>query len=61
MGSFWVSYIANHGVHLLRVSRYGGFFMDENDGSYYELPVWETPQWLGFFTDAAIKLQSEGK
>jgi hypothetical protein len=57
MGSFWVSYLAGQRASLLRVSRYGGFFMDENDGGYYELPVWETPQWLAFFTHAAVELQ----
>lgn len=61
MGSFWVSYVAGQRTSLLRVSRYGGFFIDESNGSYYELPIWETPQWLAFFTRAALELQSKGK
>jgi len=58
MGSYWVSYKADAHLYLLRISYYGGFFVDVNTGVYYELPVEERQNWLAYFSNAAIRLQS---
>jgi hypothetical protein len=58
MGAYWVSYKTDTHLYLLKISYYGGFFVDENTGIYYELPVWERQNWLTYFSNAAIQLQS---
>jgi hypothetical protein len=58
MGSYWVSYNADSHIYLLKISYYGGFFVDANTGVYYELPVWERQNWLAYFSNAAIQMQS---
>jgi hypothetical protein len=57
MGVYWVSYQIGSSLCILKVSKYGGFFVDENDGLYYELPVEERQQWLEYFSHQSILLQ----
>jgi len=61
MGSYWVSYLTDSHPHLLKISSYGGFFVDWNTGDYYELPIWERQNWLTYFSSAAVELQLKRK
>jgi hypothetical protein len=61
MGSYWVSYLNGSHPHLLKVSSYGGFFVDWNTGDYYELPIWERQSWLTYLSSAAVELQLKRK
>jgi hypothetical protein len=54
---YWVSYEAAGSIYILKVSTYGGFFVDGNDGLYYELPIEERGQWLSYFSHQSILLQ----
>ena len=58
MGTYWVSYQVGKSVFLLKVSKYGGFFVDGNDGLYYELPMEERRSWLNYFSHQSILLQA---
>jgi hypothetical protein len=55
---YWVSYEAGGSVYILKVSTYGGFFVDGNDGLYYELPMAERRPWLNYFSHQSILLQA---
>ena len=58
MGIYWVSYQVGQSVYMFKVSKYGGFFVDGNDGLYYELPIEERGQWLNYFSHQSILLQA---
>lgn len=55
---YWVSYEAAGSLYIVKVSTYGGFFVDGNDGLYYELPMAERAPWLNYFSHQSILLQS---
>ena len=59
MGSpYWVSYEAVGSIYILKVSTYGGFFVDGSDGLYYELPIAQRIPWLNYFSNQSILLQA---
>jgi hypothetical protein len=55
---YWVSYEKGGSLYLLKISTYGGFFVDNSDGFYYELPVEERAPWLNYFSHQSILIQS---
>jgi hypothetical protein len=55
---YWVSYEAGGSVHTLKVSTYGGFFIDGNDGLYYELTMAQRRPWIDYFSHQSILLQA---
>jgi len=59
MSWYWVSYELNHSLFILKISNYGGFFLDQNSGTYYQVPVEERKDWLSYFSGQAVIL--EGK
>ena len=60
MGDYYVSCLLRDTVRFLRLSRYGGFFVDLNTGQYYEIPLEKRTDWHLFLVDqfGAVKNMS---
>lgn len=58
MGEYWVSFDLKDSVKILRVSRYGGFFVDVDSGAYYEIPLGQRSSWYQFLTREYMKMEN---
>jgi hypothetical protein len=45
MGDYYVSCVLKDTMRIIRVSRYGGFFVDLDTGQYYEIPGEKRSAW----------------
>jgi hypothetical protein len=57
MGEYWGSCKYLQKVRLIRISRYGGFFRDEDSGLYYELPIDLRSAWYGYLNNRYLTLE----
>ena len=48
MGDYYASCILNDTMRFIRLSRYGGFFVDLDSGQYYEIPAGKRSAWHFF-------------
>jgi hypothetical protein len=46
-------------IRKIEISMYGGFFYDEKEKKYFQLPVEIRKDWLDYMSDSAAALQSE--
>jgi hypothetical protein len=45
MGDYYISCVLKESIKFMRVSRYGGFFVDLDAGQYYEIPLEKRSAW----------------
>ena|ERR1700761_2811248 len=58
MGDHFASCRLGDTILYVRLSRYGGFFMNLSDGKYYEIPVELRADWIGYLNACFRRLQS---
>jgi hypothetical protein len=58
MGDFYASCEAETRRKLLRLSRYGGFFVDVETNSYFEIPMEKRSRWHSFLVNEYMRVQS---
>ena len=51
MGDYYISCTLRDTIRFLRLSRYGGFFVDLNTGQYYEISLQKRTDWHLFLVD----------
>ena len=57
MGDYWLTCNIDSTTKVLRVSRYGGFFVDFGTGLYYELPEDQHRSWQRYLNDRYIAVR----
>jgi len=55
MGDFWASCEYGGKLKIVRLSRYGGFFMDWDTGNYFEIPIDQRGPWHQYLTQQFLK------
>lgn len=59
MGEYWVTCNYEDSAKVVRVSNYGGFFLDTATGIYYEIPMPLRAEWHTFLVKEFIDLQNK--
>lgn len=55
MGDYWVSCQYDGKLKIVRLSRYGGFFMDWESGNYFEIPIDQRGMWHQYLIQQFLK------
>jgi hypothetical protein len=55
MGDYWVSCEYRGKFKIVRLSRYGGFFMDWDTGNYFEIPIDKRGMWHQYLIHQFLK------
>ena len=55
-GDFYASCKMDGHIRFLRISRYGGFFLDLKSNLYYEIPMEKRAEWHLFLTKSFMRI-----